>query len=225
MQGGFFYHILISAPPLLIAVILHEIAHGLAAKKLGDPTASDAGRLTLNPIKHIDPFWTILLPAMLILAGSPVIFGGAKPVPVDPRYFKRPRKDMMWVALAGPATNIILAVLSLLLYWGVNVAVLALVGNQPVSEITAFCFTVVYQWIQTSVLINTVLALFNLIPIPPLDGGRIAVGLLPWQLARKWMRLERYGILIVFGLLYFRVLDYVFLPIFNFMLALMGITK
>ena len=195
---------------LLIAVILHEIAHGYVAKKLGDPTASDAGRLTLNPLKHIDLFWTILLPGMLILSHSPVVFGGAKPVPVDPRYFKRPRRDMMWVALAGPMTNIILALLSILMIWVCGASISSNGGDNSIFPI--FVNTVVL-FLVNSVFINVILAVFNLVPVPPLDGSRILSGLLPWKYARQMARLERYGILLIFVLLYFRVLDYVFNPI------------
>ena len=221
-----FFNIIVSVPPLLIAVILHEIAHGYVAKKLGDPTASDAGRLTLNPIKHIDLFWTILLPAMLIVCGSPVVLGGAKPVPVDPRYFRRPRKDMMWVALAGPLTNFILAGISLVLF---KLFLVLVLKNDPTplmeqtlsNGILVLSLYIIAGWLQASVLINVILGMFNLIPFPPLDGGRIAVGLLPWELARRWMRLERWGIVIVFVLLYFNIIDWFLRPIYGWVVNFM----
>ena len=196
---------------LLVSVILHEIAHGLAAKKLGDPTASDAGRLTLNPIKHIDPYWTILIPLILIAAHSPFVIGGAKPVPVDPRYFKDPKRDMMWTALAGPATNIALALLA----WGC-------LYFFSLESVQAFVPGIVLGIIALAgalaIIINVMLAVFNLIPVPPLDGGRILVGLLPWKAAVKYAKIERYGILIIFALLYFHILD----PIFSFFYSMIS---
>ncbi len=196
---------------LLISVILHEIAHGLAAKKLGDPTASDAGRLTLNPIKHIDPYWTILIPLLLIAAHSPFVIGGAKPVPVDPRYFKDPKRDMMWTAIAGPATNIILALLA----WGT----LYLFSQPSVQAyIPSLILYLIMQAGFLAIIINVMLAVFNLIPVPPLDGGRILVGLLPWKAAVRYAKIERYGILIIFALLYFNVLD----PIFSLFYSLIN---
>lgn len=196
---------------LLISVILHEIAHGLAAKKLGDPTASDAGRLTLNPIKHIDPYWTILIPLLLIAAHSPFVIGGAKPVPVDPRYFKDPKRDMMWTAIAGPATNIILALLA----WGI-LYFFAQPSIQP--HIPSIFLFFIAQAGLLAIIINVMLAVFNLIPVPPLDGGRILVGLLPWKAAVRYAKIERYGILIIFALLYFQILD----PIFSFFYSLIS---
>ena len=198
--------ILTAVPALLIAVVLHEIAHGWVAERLGDPTARLAGRLTLNPLKHIDPFMTIILPGMLIALHSPIIFGGAKPVPVDPSNFRNPRKEMIWVAVAGPATNLLLALVSL--------AALFFAG--PI-EVQSFSGTVGFgyflQFLVHSVYINVILAAFNLIPFPPLDGGRIMVGLLPLNWARRWGGLERYGIVLVLALVYFNGLDWLFGPI------------
>jgi Zn-dependent protease len=199
--------------PLIVAVVLHEIAHGLAAEKLGDPTARKLGRITLNPIKHVDPMFTIVIPAILIFSGSPIIFGGAKPDPVDPRYFKNPRKGMMLVALAGPVTNFILA--------GISALLLAILNTPGVPEIfphAPLIFSA--KMLIASLLINLVLGLFNLIPIPPLDGGRIAVGLLPINLARLLARLEPYGIFIVFFLLYVGFFDKVLLPIIQLIIKL-----
>ena len=198
--------ILLMAPPMLVAVILHEIAHGVAAEKLGDPTARKLGRITLNPFKHIDLFMTILLPGALILSGSPVIFGGAKPVPINPTYFKNPRKGMVIVAIAGPLINIILAAAAF--------AVLKAPGfAEGIGYLGVTVGSVLLFWLVNSVMINLVLALFNLTPVPPLDGGRVAVGLLPISLARPLARLEPYGILIVFLLLYSGLLDKVLTPI------------
>ncbi len=195
-------HILIAAPPLIISVILHEIAHGYTAEQLGDPTARTLGRITLNPLKHIDPFLTLLLPGMLLLAGSPVVFGGAKPVPVNPMYFKNPRRDMAYVALAGPVTNFFLA--------GICFVVFLLLSRSASPGLPAVLCAL---WMIQGVLINLVLGIFNLVPIPPLDGGRIVVGFLPLPLARRWARLERFGILIVFLLLYSGLLDWMFEPV------------
>ncbi len=202
------FKILLFAPPLLIAVILHEIAHGLAAEKLGDPTARRLGRITLNPISHIDPMMTLALPLFLVLAGSPVIFGGAKPVPVDPRHFKNPRRGMAYVALAGPVTNFVLAVVCYLSFKLLN----AILPVFPIPELVA---NLLLLWLIQGVVINLVLGLFNLLPVPPLDGGRIAVGFLPRDMAIAWSRLEPFGILIVFALLYTGVIDFLITPIFK----------
>lgn len=213
MESGGVSLIIFRLLPLLVAVVLHEIAHGLAAEKLGDPTARKLGRITLNPIKHIDPMLTIILPAILIFSGSPIIFGGAKPVPVDPRYFKNPRKGMMIVALAGPVTNFILA--------GISALFLAILNTPGVPEIfphAPLIFTA--KILIASLLINLALGLFNLIPIPPLDGGRIAVGLLPINLARLLARLEPYGIPIVFFILYLGFLDKVLLPVLQLIIEI-----
>jgi Zn-dependent protease len=175
--------------PLLLAITLHEAAHGYAALMFGDDTAKRAHRLTLNPVNHIDPFGTLLLPGLLMLTGAPFLFGYAKPVPVNFRALKNPKRDMIWVAAAGPGTNVLLAVISALL---IHAIVLAPSSAQ--------------EWIflnlQNSIAINLVLAVFNMIPLPPLDGGRVAVGILPDGPARKLASVERYGILILLGVLF-----------------------
>jgi Zn-dependent protease len=174
--------------PLIIAITFHEAAHGFVAHHFGDDTAWKLGRVSFNPLKHIDPFGTLLLPAILLLSHAPFMFGYAKPVPVNFRALRNPRLDMVWVAVAGPATNILLAI--------VAAAAFHLVGEAPDNAA---------QWIADSLknalLINVILAVFNLIPIPPLDGGRIAVGLLPNGLAMPLSRLEPYGMLILIGIL------------------------
>jgi Zn-dependent protease len=182
------YTISVWVLPLLIAITFHEAAHGFVAYRLGDNTAWQLGRVSFNPLKHIDPFGTVILPAVLLLSHAPFLFGYAKPVPVNFRNLKHPRLDMVWVALAGPATNIILALV-------VAFAFHALPFAPPDSA----------RWIadnlKNAFLINIVLAIFNMMPIPPLDGGRVAVGLLPRALAEPLARLEPYGLLILIGLL------------------------
>jgi Zn-dependent protease len=182
------YAISVWVLPLLIAITFHEAAHALVAYKLGDDTAWQLGRVSFNPLKHIDPFGTVILPAVLLLAHSPFLFGYAKPVPVNFRNLNHPRLDMVWVALAGPVTNIVLATI-------VAFAFHAL----PLVPADAAKWTA--DNLKNAFLINIVLAIFNMMPIPPLDGGRVAVGLLPQVLAYPLSRLEPYGMLILLGLL------------------------
>jgi Zn-dependent protease len=182
------YDISVWVLPLIIAITFHEAAHGFVAHRLGDNTAFQLGRVSFNPLRHIDPFGTLILPAMLLLSHSPFLFGYAKPVPVNFRNLNQPRLDMVWVALAGPATNIILAFAAALAFHAL-----------PWVPANAA------QWISDNLnnafLINIVLAVFNMLPIPPLDGGRVAVGLLPRVLAYPLSRLEPYGMLILIGVL------------------------
>jgi len=209
MDSSIIFKILLLAPPLLVAVVLHEVAHGIAAEKLGDTTARKLGRITLNPIKHIDPFMTIALPAMLIFSGSPVIFGGAKPVPVNPMVFKNPRRGMAYVALAGPVSNFILASICAVL---LHLLAILLPSGLSTNLITLL----IVGWLVQGLIINLILGCFNLLPVPPLDGGRIAVGFLPLNAAKLWAKLEPFGILVVFALLYSGFVDSLILPVIEF---------
>jgi Zn-dependent protease len=182
------YDVSIWVIPLVIAITFHEAAHGFVAHRLGDNTAWEQGRVTFNPLKHIDPFGTLILPAMLFFAHSPFLFGYAKPVPVNFRALRHPRIDMVWVALAGPATNIALALAAALAFHAV--------GYLP-AEAAQWLF----DNLKNALVINVVLAVFNMLPIPPLDGGRVAVGLLPNWLAAPLARLEPFGMLILIGIL------------------------
>lgn len=174
--------------PLLIAITFHEAAHGAVAHRLGDDTAFRLGRVSFNPLKHIDPFGTVLLPGILLLSHSPFLFGYAKPVPVNFRNLNHPRLEMVWVALAGPVTNILLAL-----------AAAATFHALPL--VPADYAKWVADNLKNSLVINAVLAVFNMMPIPPLDGGRVAVGLLPNFIAYPLARLEPYGMLILLGAL------------------------
>lgn len=181
--------------PVLFAISLHEAAHGYVARYFGDPTASNEGRLSLNPAKHIDPFGTVLLPLLLYFTIH-IPFGYAKPVPVDYSRLRNPKKQMAWVAAAGPAANFAMG-----LGWMV---LLVLLASADVQE------PFFLEMAGAGVSVNAAMCVFNMIPIPPLDGGRVLTGLLPLELARKFARIEQYGVY-VFGvlvaLMYFRVLD------------------
>jgi Zn-dependent protease len=197
--------------PVLFAIVVHEVAHGWVAKHLGDPTAQRLGRLTLNPIKHIDPVGTLLVPALLVLLRTGFVFGWAKPVPITWTNLRHPKRDMAIVAAAGPAANLLMA-----LSW----AVLAKIG---------FLLPVEAAWIGEplrymglgGILANVLLMVFNLLPLPPLDGGRVAVGLLPGPLAWQLSRLEPYGFFILIGLMITGVLGYLILPVAELVVRLL----
>ncbi len=183
--------------PVIFAITVHEVAHGWVAKKYGDNTASNLGRLTLNPIKHIDLLGTIILPGLLLITGTGFVFGWAKPVPVDSRNFKNPRQNMAIVALAGPASNLLMAI-----FW----ALVARVGVMVGSGNETIAMPLIYSGVA-GISINLILMLLNMLPIPPLDGSRILSGVLPNYWAWQFNKLERFGFFILLIMLYFNVLN------------------
>lgn len=194
----FIQQLVILAPPFLFALTIHELAHGYVAWNLGDPTAKNAGRLTLNPLKHLDPLGVIAFVIMKI--------GWAKPVPVDPRYFKDPQKGMLLVALAGPAANLLTAVASAIL-----VKLLIMVPFIPM-----FALKPMVGMLVASVWINIMLAVFNCLPIPPLDGSRVLMGLLPPEAARRYAKLEPFGFILLLGLFYAGIIGKLIIPIISY---------
>jgi len=200
--------IVIYALPVIFAITVHEAAHGYAARHFGDMTAFNAGRITLNPLKHIDLFGTIILPALTVMLGG-ILFGWAKPVPVDFRRLRHPKKDMLWVAAAGPASNFVMAI-----FW-------ALVMKFSVNAPEAFALPMALMG-KAGITINVVLMVLNLLPLPPLDGGRIAVSLLPMNLARPFAQIERYGFIILIILLFSGVLGRILEPLINLVYALIS---
>lgn len=193
----------ISIIPVLLAITVHEAAHGYAAKHFGDKTAYFLGRITLNPIKHIDPVGTVVIPGMLLLLSAPFLFGWAKPVPVNFSNLNNPKKDMMWVALAGPASNLAMAII-----WAIVLGLFKSSGASYALFIIGMA--------QVGIMINLVLMLLNLLPIPPLDGGRMAVSLLPSPWSYKLASLERYGMFILIFLIVSGLLSAILLPLLRF---------
>jgi Zn-dependent protease len=197
--------------PVLLAITVHETAHGWVARRFGDKTAQMLGRLTLNPIKHIDPVGTILVPAVMLLLPGGFVFGWAKPVPVDWRNFKRPKQDMAWVAVAGPASNLLMA-----LAWALAARVaLGLSADNWIALPLLFMGV-------AGIFINTILMVLNLLPLPPLDGGRVLTGLLPGPYAYQFARIEPYGFFILVALLVTGVLGIVMWPVVKLVLQLMA---
>ncbi len=194
-------------PLFVMAVVLHEVSHGWVALRFGDTTALNAGRLTLNPLKHVDLFGTVILPILLVALKAPFVFGWAKPVPINPLYMRHPKQNILWVGLAGPAANFILAgsVALALLFFG------------------RWCSPIVAGFSKMFVLINLILGTFNLIPVPPLDGSRILVGLLPAAAAHQFLMLERWGILIVMILSYCGVIGRFMWPVVLFLYRGLGL--
>ena len=197
--------------PVLLAVSLHEAAHAWMADRKGDPTARLLGRLTFNPFKHIDPIGTILVPALMITFTG-FAFGWAKPVPVDVRNFKNPKKDMMWVALAGPVSNFIMA-----LMWAVFLYV-SLFFHDSRSSLSLF---LLYMPIA-GITINVILGVLNLLPIPPLDGGRIVAGLLSHRASIQYSKIEPYGLFIIIGLMVSGLLSHIIFPVISLFLVILS---
>jgi Zn-dependent protease len=197
----------IYALPVIFAITLHEAAHGYAARHFGDPTAWRMGRITLNPLKHVDWFGTIVLPALLYVSHAGFLFGWAKPVPVDFSRLRQPKQDMLWVAAAGPGSNLVMA-----LGWAVLLKLAVVmpenVYSLPLAEMS-----------RAGIEVNAVLMLLNLLPIPPLDGGRIAVSLLPSRLAWRFAKVERFGFVILLALLFFGGLNYILTPLLRIFLS------
>jgi Zn-dependent protease len=204
------YTVAVWLAPVLFAITLHEAAHGWVANKLGDPTAKRLGRITINPIKHIDPMGTIVVPLFLAMI-SPFVMGWAKPVPVEPRYFKSPLVDMALVAVAGPVSNFIMACIWAML---IKLAYLSL----DMSQFLAF----LVEMGKNGIIINIVLMVLNLLPIPPLDGGRVVAGVLPPRIALPFMQLERFGMIIILLLLVSGILGKIMWPIVMHFVNIVG---
>ncbi len=202
MELNVIQKIAVYALPILFAITVHEAAHGYVAKYFGDLTAERLGRISLNPLKHIDPFGTILLPAITVVLGG-ILFGWAKPVPVNFANLRNPKKDMLWVAAAGPASNLVMAV-----FWAI-----LLNYSKSAPESAAYFLA---EMSGAGISINLVLMVLNLLPMPPLDGGRIAVSLLPHNLAVKLASVERYGFMILIVLMFTGVLGKIIFPFINF---------
>ncbi|HEX8963516.1 MAG TPA: site-2 protease family protein [Rhodocyclaceae bacterium] len=197
----------INALPVIFAITLHEAAHGYVARHFGDQTAWQQGRVTANPLRHIDPVGTILIPLLLLLSHGPV-FGWAKPVPVNFGKLRRPKQDMLWVAAAGPGANLLMA-----LCWGGLMKIANVMPEHAYS-------LAMHEMSMAGIVWNSMLMVLNLLPIPPLDGGRIMVSLLPARAAWKFAQLERFGLLILILLLFTHVLDYVLYPLVSLFLFL-----
>lgn len=206
-MDSFIQSLAISAIPIIFAITLHEAAHGYAALKFGDKTAWQLGRITLNPLRHIDPIGTVLVPAIMLMT-SGMLFGWAKPVPVNFGRLRRPKQDMLWVAAAGPGANLVMA-----LGWATVLKIVAGADDFIFGEALA-------EMARVGLRINAVLMILNLLPLPPLDGGRIVTSLLPVRAAWKFAQLERWGMFILLGLLLTHVLDALLFPPLRLFLGL-----
>ena len=211
MDQNLITNILMWIVPLALAIILHEIAHGWVANYFGDPTAKNLGRLTMNPVSHIDPIGTIAVPALLMISGSPFLFGWAKPVPVMIHRLRNPRTDMIWVALAGPGANLIMAICWMIF------AKLVIAFMDPASS----SFTFLLGVVEKGMLINILLMVFNLLPMLPLDGGRVLHGLLPQEVGDKFAKTEPFGMLIVVVLLATGILSSIISPAIYFLMRIL----
>jgi len=208
MDADTIRQLIISIPALIVAITIHEVSHGYVANRLGDPTARLMGRLTLNPIKHIDPIGTVILPLVLTMLGG-VIFGYAKPVPINPANFKDPKRDMAISAAAGPITNVLIAIVSSLILMLIVLPVSSLLQSNAVNAI----LTPIALMLQFSVRINIFLAALNLIPILPLDGGRVLVGLLPHKQAVAYSKIESYGLIMLYALIFTGIAGFFIFPL------------
>ncbi len=216
MELSLIQKIAVFALPVIFAITLHEAAHGYVARYFGDMTAAAAGRITANPIKHIDPVGTILVPLLILVAskllgGGALLFGWAKPVPVNFGNLRRPKQDMLWVAAAGPGVNLIMAV-----FWALMIQVGHALGS-------GFASAPLMLMGAAGVFINVILMALNLIPLPPLDGGRIAVSLLPVRQAIQYSRIEPYGLFILLGLLFTGILGFVLWPLISVFIGLIAL--
>lgn len=217
MDASILKQIIVSAPAILFAITFHEVSHGFVADKLGDPTAKFTGRLTLNPMAHIDLVGTVVMPVMLlILTHGQFMFGYAKPVPINPNNFKDPKRDMALSAAAGPVSNILLAIASMIMIKLIIFPLYALLGGAGTAV-----FKPLIMMFQASVIFNVVLAVFNMIPVPPLDGGRVLVGLLPHKQAMAYSRIEPFGFLILILLISTGMTRYFVEPIVSLFLNLL----
>ncbi len=199
MNFDYFLDIVLSLIAVFAAIVLHEVSHGYVAYRLGDPTAKAHGRLTLNPLAHVDPIGTILVPLILVVFRSPFLFGWAKPVPINPNYFRNPFKGMLYVAIAGPATNVGLALATA----GIGRVILTVVSNDLLfgTSFASYLVRDLFYLLGVFVIINVILAVFNMIPIPPLDGSRVLTYFLPPEGKRAMLMLERYGMLILLAII------------------------
>jgi Zn-dependent protease len=205
------FSILMQIAVLIFAVVVHEVSHGYVSYMLGDPTAKEQGRLTLNPISHLDPFMSVILPAFLIFSGSPFVIGGAKPVPVNPMFYKNHKRDLMLVSIAGPGSNFLLALITIgLLAIAVRIP---FINNMPG----------LFLFIKYMIIINVILCIFNLIPVPPLDGSKIVMAFLPDDIAMKYESIAPFGIFIIIILLMLNIIDMIFRPILSFLQFIINI--